>query len=249
MTKHAEINVLLGGRSYPIVIKRGCLTDIGGAIADGVLSDGSVPIVADTNTHRLFRQTVEKELFHWGFGAKWFVLEPGESAKSWKALEDLTDWMLSLGVKRSSIVIGLGGGVVGDLTGFACSMVKRGCRFVQLPTTLLSQVDSSVGGKTAINTTAGKNLIGAFHQPCEVLIDPLVLDTLPDREMRAGYAEIIKYGLLGDAEFFAWLEQNGGRVLAREPEALTHAIATSIRAKARIVAEDEREICTKKFQV
>ncbi len=119
--------------------------------------------------------------------------------------------------------------------------MKRGCGFVQIPTTLLAQVDSSVGGKTAINTGAGKNLIGAFHQPSAVLIDPLVLDTLPDREMRAGYAEVLKYGLLGDAEFFAWLEANGADVLAREPAALSHAIATSIAAKARIVAEDERE--------
>ncbi|NQZ46815.1 MAG: 3-dehydroquinate synthase, partial [Erythrobacter sp.] len=131
--------------------------------------------------------------------------------------------------------------VVGDLTGFACAVLKRGCGFVQIPTTLLAQVDSSVGGKTAINVPAGKNLIGAFHQPALVLVDTDTLSTLPDREMRAGYAEVIKYGLLGDAEFFAWLEQNGARVLAREPEALTHAIATSIRAKARIVAEDERE--------
>jgi 3-dehydroquinate synthase len=130
---------------------------------------------------------------------------------------------------------------VGDLVGFACAIVKRGCGFVQVPTTLLAQVDSSVGGKTAINTQAGKNLIGAFHQPALVLIDPQVLASLPLRELRAGYAEVLKYGLLGDAAFFAWLEAKGEQVLARDPAALEHAIATSIAMKARIVAEDERE--------
>ncbi|MEO1488463.1 MAG: 3-dehydroquinate synthase, partial [Pseudomonadota bacterium] len=169
------------------------------------------------------------------------VVEPGEGAKSWQVLERLTDWLLALGITRSDQVIAFGGGVVGDLTGFACSVLKRGCGFVQIPTTLLAQVDSSVGGKTAINTAAGKNLIGAFHQPSLVVIDPLVLDTLPRREMGAGLAEVIKYGLLGDADFFAWLEAHAPAVLDRDEQALGHAIATSIRAKARIVAEDERE--------
>ncbi|MEM6858646.1 MAG: 3-dehydroquinate synthase [Pseudomonadota bacterium] len=241
MSKREQVTVLLGGRSYQIDIKPGCLSDIGHSVADGMLPEGDVPIVADTNTHQLFRKSVEADLFHWGFTACWFVVDPGEGAKSWRVLQQLTDWMLDLGVTRSTHVVALGGGVVGDLTGFACAITKRGCRFVQVPTTLLSQVDSSVGGKTAINTGSGKNLIGAFHQPYAVLIDPLVLNTLPDREMRAGYAEVLKYGLLGDAAFFEWLEDSGEKVLAREPEALGHAIATSIRAKARIVAEDERE--------
>ncbi|MEO1730538.1 MAG: 3-dehydroquinate synthase [Pseudomonadota bacterium] len=241
MSQNESVAVLLNGESYQIHIQPGCLGEIGAAVAEGILSDGLVPIVADTNTHRLFRKAIEQELLHWGFDAQWFVVEPGEGAKSWRVLEELTDWMLDLGVTRSSIVVALGGGVVGDLTGFACAVTKRGCRFVQVPTTLLSQVDSSVGGKTAINTAAGKNLIGAFHQPDHVLIDPLVLDTLPDREMRAGYAEVLKYGLLGDADFFAWLEANGAKVLARDPAALHQAIATSIHAKARIVEEDERE--------
>jgi 3-dehydroquinate synthase len=144
-------------------------------------------------------------------------------------------------VERKDCVIALGGGVIGDLTGFAASMVKRGCGFIQLPTTLLAQVDSSVGGKTAINTGAGKNLVGAFHQPALVLADPLALDTLPLREVRAGYAEVVKYGLIDDAEFFAWCEANGTRLLAGDAEAREFAIARSVAAKARIVAADEKE--------
>jgi 3-dehydroquinate synthase len=200
-----------------------------------------VPFVADTNTHRLFREQIEQSLASENYAAEWFVVEPGEDAKSWRVLEQLCDWLLAMGVTRKDHVFALGGGVVGDLVGFACSVVKRGVGFVQLPTTLLAQVDSSVGGKTAINTAAGKNLIGAFHQPALVLIDPDVLATLPDREMRAGFAEVLKYGLLGDAAFFAWLEANGPAVLARDRQALEHAIATSVAMKARIVAADERE--------
>ncbi len=241
----AMIEVALAGRSYDVTIEQGALDHIDARLCDflppATVDRAKIPFVADTNTHELYSGAVTAAMGTQGYETDWFVVEPGETAKSWEVLERLTDWLLGLGVTRSDHVFALGGGVVGDLTGFACAVLKRGCGFVQIPTTLLAQVDSSVGGKTAINTGAGKNLIGAFHQPSAVLIDPAVLDTLPDREMRAGYAEVIKYGLLGDAEFFAWLEQNGARVLAREPEALTHAIATSIRAKARIVAEDERE--------
>jgi len=238
------IRVELSGRSYDVVIEPGLLDTLDVAAAPWLASykvGRKVPFVADRNTHDLYSGQVAMALGTNGLEADWFIVEPGEGAKSWGVLEKLTDWLLALGVTRSDHVFALGGGVVGDLTGFACAVTKRGCGFVQIPTTLLSQVDSSVGGKTAINTRAGKNLIGAFHQPSAVLIDPLVLNTLPDREMRAGYAEVIKYGLLGDAAFFEWLEQNGSAVLAREPAALSHAIATSIRAKARIVAEDERE--------
>ncbi|MGB3470919.1 MAG: 3-dehydroquinate synthase [Erythrobacter sp.] len=244
MSARKTIRVELSGRSYDVVIEPGLLDALGVAAAPWLASYGNgrkVPFVADTNTHNLYSGQVTSALGAAGFEPDWFIVEPGEGAKSWRVLEKLTDWLLALGVTRSDHVFALGGGVVGDLTGFACAVTKRGCGFVQIPTTLLSQVDSSVGGKTAINTSAGKNLIGAFHQPSAVIIDPLVLNTLPDREMRAGYAEVIKYGLLGDAAFFGWLEQNGTAVLAREPAALSHAIATSIRAKARIVAEDERE--------
>ncbi|MBV7267302.1 3-dehydroquinate synthase [Erythrobacter ani] len=241
----AVIPVSLAGRSYDVTIESGVLDDLASEARGYLNSFGkngrAVPFVADNNTHRLYSEAIERSLSGAGFAADWFVVDPGEAAKSWPMLEKLTDWLLSLRVTRSDHVFAVGGGVVGDLTGFACAVTKRGCGFVQIPTTLLAQVDSSVGGKTAINTRAGKNLIGAFHQPSAVLIDPLVLGTLPDREMRAGYAEVIKYGLLGDAEFFGWLEANGNKVLSREPDALSYAIATSIRAKARIVAEDERE--------
>jgi len=237
------VPVALAGRSYDVTIESGILGDLAAHCSPFLasFSGRSVPFVSDTNAHRLYCDQVEASLAKAGFAAEWFVVEPGEGAKSWGVLEKVTDWLLSLGVTRSDHVFALGGGVVGDLTGFACAVTKRGCGFVQIPTTLLAQVDSSVGGKTAINTGAGKNLIGAFHQPAAVMIDPKVLDTLQNREMRAGYAEVIKYGLLGDADFFEWLAANGTKVIAREPEALTHAIATSIRAKARIVAEDERE--------
>ncbi|MBV7259759.1 3-dehydroquinate synthase [Erythrobacter crassostreae] len=244
------VPVSLAGRSYDVTIKRGCVLDdfAHGASeyfesyrAKGAVKARKVPVVADTNTHLIFKAALEQSLASEGLAPDWFVVEPGEGAKSWAVLEQLTDWLLELGITRSDHVIALGGGVVGDLTGFACAVLKRGCEFIQIPTTLLAQVDSSVGGKTAINTRAGKNLIGAFHQPAAVFIDPMVLDTLPDREMRAGYAEVIKYALLGDAVFFDWLSDNGTKVLAREPDALAHAIATSIRAKAAIVAEDERE--------
>ncbi len=240
----AVIPVALAGRSYEVVIEEGLLGRLSEAAAPYLKGYGDgrpVPFVADRNTHRLFGTAVDAELAANGYAAEWFVVEPGEDAKTWSVLEKLTDWLLALGVTRKDHVFALGGGVVGDLVGFACAIAKRGVGFVQLPTTLLAQVDSSVGGKTAINTQAGKNLIGAFHQPSLVLIDPLVLGSLPDREMRAGFAEVLKYGLLGDAVFFQWLEANGNRVLTREPQALEHAIATSIAMKARIVAADERE--------
>ncbi|MEM8726960.1 MAG: 3-dehydroquinate synthase, partial [Pseudomonadota bacterium] len=241
----AVIPVALGGRSYDVKIESGLLDALGEHGLPYLRSyrEGGrkAPFVADANTHRLFADRVAAGLSAQDVEIEWFIVAPGEEAKSWPVLEELTDWLLGLGVTRSDHVFALGGGVVGDLTGFACAVLKRGCGFVQIPTTLLAQVDSSVGGKTAINTRAGKNLIGAFHQPSAVFIDPLVLDTLPPREMGAGYAEVVKYGLLGDAEFFGWLEENGPRVIARDPDALARAIATSIEAKARIVAEDERE--------
>jgi 3-dehydroquinate synthase len=168
-------------------------------------------------------------------------LPPGEETKSFQMLEALSDMLLMQELDRGDLIVALGGGVVGDLAGFAAAIYKRGIDFVQIPTTLLAQVDSSVGGKTAIDTPRGKNLIGAFHQPRLVLADLDVLATLPDRERLAGYAEVIKYGLLGDAAFFDWLEVNGAAVIAQDPAALAHAVARSVEMKAEIVAEDERE--------
>lgn len=236
----AVISVALAGRAYDVRIQRGLLDNLAQECGT-LLRKKRVPIVTDDNVAAHWRDRVTLALTKAGFEPVWHVVSPGEGAKSWSGLEALTDWLLAQRVERGDHVIALGGGVVGDLTGFACAVLKRGCGFIQIPTTLLAQVDSSVGGKTAINTGAGKNLIGAFHQPALVLADLDVIDTLPTREMRAGYAEVIKYGILGDANFFAWLEQNGEAVFARDDAALEQAVATSVATKARIVAEDERE--------
>ncbi|MGN6375785.1 MAG: 3-dehydroquinate synthase [Sphingomonas sp.] len=234
-----RIPVALGDRSYDVVIEAGLLVRAGELLAP--LARGRrLAIVTDENV-RPHLATLEASLDAAGLQHDAIVLPPGEGTKSWAQLEALTDRLLELGIERSDHVVALGGGVIGDLVGFACAILKRGCPFVQIPTTLLAQVDSSVGGKTAINTRAGKNLIGAFHQPSLVLIDPDTLDTLPERQVRAGYAEVVKYGLIDDPDFFAWCEANGSRLLAGDGEARIHAIAHSVAAKARIVAADERE--------
>jgi 3-dehydroquinate synthase len=235
------IPIDLAGRSYEVHVANGLIEQIA-TLAGGQIRKGRIAVVADANARAYHGARMAKVLGEADIEIDWFEVAPGEASKSWQALEQLTDWLLVKGIERGDHVFALGGGVVGDLTGFACAILKRGCGFVQIPTTLLAQVDSSVGGKTAINTRAGKNLIGAFHQPSLVLADLTALDTLPEREMRAGYAEVLKYGVLGDADFFAWLEANGATVLARDPEALEYAVATSVAAKARIVAEDEREL-------
>jgi 3-dehydroquinate synthase len=198
-------------------------------------------VVTDTHVAAAHLPALTASLEAAGIAVTPIILPAGEATKCWAQLEQLTDRLLDLGVERSDHVIALGGGVIGDLVGFACSILKRGCGFVQVPTTLLAQVDSSVGGKTAINSRAGKNLVGAFHQPAHVLIDPDTLDTLPPRQLSAGYAEVVKYGLIDDPAFFDWCEANAPALLAGDPAALVHAIATSIAAKARIVAADERE--------
>ena len=236
----AVIPVELAGRSYHVHVGR-ALLDNAADIASAFLRRKQVPVVADANAWAAHGARLAQSLGAAGYEVALYEVPPGEASKSWQGLERLCDWLLTQGVERGDHVFALGGGAVGDLTGFACAVLKRGCGFVQLPTTLLAQVDSSVGGKTAINAAAGKNLIGAFHQPSLVLADLSALDTLPGREMRAGYAEVLKYGVLGDAAFFDWLEANGGAVLAGDPDALEHAVATSVAAKARIVAEDERE--------
>ena len=238
------IPVALGSRSYDVVIEAGVLA----RAADWLkpLSRGRrMAIVTDENVLPHLA-TLQAALSAAGVESDAIVLPPGEGTKSWAMLEQLTDRLLELGVERGDHVVALGGGVIGDLVGFACSIVKRGCGFVQIPTTLLAQVDSSVGGKTAINSRAGKNLVGAFHQPALVLIDPDVLDTLPLRHVRAGYAEVVKYGLIDDPAFFDWCEANAPALLAGDPAARAYAIAHSVAAKARIVAEDERETTGKR---
>ena len=243
------IEVALAGRAYEVRVGAGLLNDavvqarnfIESYHTGGPDRRRRVPVVADRNAHRCHGERLARSLASDDYEIDWYLVEPGEQAKSWAGLAALVDWLLERGVERGDHIFALGGGVVGDLTGFAAAILKRGCGFVQLPTTLLAQVDSSVGGKTAINTSAGKNLVGAFHQPSLVLADTETLATLPPREMRAGYAEVLKYGVLGDAAFFTWCEKNGGAVLAGEQAALEHAVTQSVAAKARIVAEDERE--------
>ncbi|MCW2394464.1 MULTISPECIES: 3-dehydroquinate synthase [unclassified Sphingobium] len=234
------VPVSLGERSYDVRIEAGLMERAGEALAPFA---SSRPFLVVTDAHVAAAQwpRLAATLERAGLAAELVTLPAGESTKSWQHLEALTDRMIAHGIERRDYVIALGGGVIGDLVGFAASIVKRGCNFVQIPTTLLSQVDSSVGGKTAINSRAGKNLLGAFHQPSLVLIDPDTLDTLGPREVRAGYAEVVKYGLIDDAEFFAWCEANGTALMAGDPEARAHAIARSVAAKAAIVAEDERE--------
>ncbi|UAK23011.1 3-dehydroquinate synthase [Sphingomonas nostoxanthinifaciens] len=233
-----EVEVGLGARTYPILIEHGLLDRAATHLAR-FTRGGRLVVVTDANV-----AAAQLERFTVGLGdiaIEAIVLPPGETTKSWAVLEELTDQLLDLGVERSDRIVALGGGVIGDLVGFAAAILKRGCGFVQVPTSLLAQVDSSVGGKTAINSRAGKNLVGAFHQPDLVLIDPATLATLSARELRSGYAEVVKYGLIDDPAFFAWCEANAPALLAGDTDALTHAIAHSVRAKARVVAADERE--------
>jgi 3-dehydroquinate synthase len=234
------IPVTLGDRSYDVAIVPGALAEAGERLTS-YAPRRRFAVVTDTHVADAHLPTLTASLESAGIAVTPIVLLAGESTKSWAQLEALTDRLLDLGIERSDSVIAFGGGVMGDLVGFACSILKRGCGFVQIPTTLLAQVDSSVGGKTAINTRAGKNLIGAFHQPAHVMIDPDTLGTLPPRQLAAGYAEVAKYGLIDDPAFFDWCETNGTALLAGDPAVRVHAIATSIAAKARIVAEDERE--------
>ena len=236
----ARLNIALGQRSYDILVEAGALAQIAGHIAPWTRR-GRTLWISDSHVAAHHWPRIEAQLASAGVEPHLHIVPAGEASKSWSELAHLIDWLLAMGVERSDTIFALGGGMIGDLTGFAASIVKRGCEFVQMPTTLLAQVDSSVGGKTAINTAAGKNLVGTFHQPRFVLIDPLVLATLPPREMRAGYAEVVKYGLIDDAPFYDWCEAHGERVLAQDPAALEQAIVTSVAAKARIVGEDERE--------
>ncbi|WP_394761467.1 3-dehydroquinate synthase [Phenylobacterium sp.] len=234
------ITVGLGARAYEVRVGGGLIDGAGQALAP-FLKRRRTAIVSDETVWGLHGARLGAALERAGIAALPVIVPPGEQTKSFAGLADVTDRLLALELDRGDVITAFGGGVVGDLAGFAAAIYKRGVDFVQIPTTLLAQVDSSVGGKTAIDTPRGKNLVGAFHQPKLVLADLDVLATLPDREMRAGYAEVIKYGLLGDFTFFEWLELNAAGVLAREPVALAQAVARSVETKAEIVAEDETE--------
>jgi len=238
------VNVALATRSYDIVIGRGLLASLGARIA-ALRPGAKAVIVTDDNVARYHLDPAEAALRHAGVAASRVIVPAGEASKSYRVFEQVCEAVIASRIERGDLAIALGGGVIGDLTGFVASVVRRGLDYVQVPTTLLADVDSSVGGKTAIDSAHGKNLIGAFHQPILVLADTALLDTLPEREFRAGYAELVKYGLLGDADFFAWLESNWREVFAGGNSsggfAREHAIAESCRAKAAIVARDERE--------
>lgn len=233
------IHVPLGARAYDVLVATGALARAGPLLARWLR--GRAIVVTDANVAGAQLPRLAAALEGAGLAVDPIILPPGEGTKSWDRLAALCDALLDRGVERGDHVIALGGGVIGDLVGFAAAILKRGCGFIQIPTTLLAQVDSSVGGKTAINTRAGKNLIGAFHQPAFVLIDPDTLDSLPARQVRAGYAEVVKYGLIDDAGFFGWCEEHGPALLAGDADARVYAIARSVAAKAAIVADDERE--------
>jgi 3-dehydroquinate synthase len=236
----ATVDVALGQRSYRIHIGHRLLEQAG-AIMRPLLKRPRCVVVTDGNVAKLHLRSLEAALAAAGIATAAVIVSPGELSKSYAGLSDLCDRLLAADVERSDLVIAFGGGVIGDLAGFAAAILRRGVAYVQVPTTLLAQVDSSIGGKTGINSALGKNLIGAFHQPRAVIADLALLRTLPQRELKAGYAEVVKYGLLGDSSFFAWLEAHGPAVLSCDAEALRHAVATSCRAKAAIVAADETE--------
>jgi 3-dehydroquinate synthase len=233
------VQVDLGTRSYDISIGKGLLENVATLIPEECLGKKTF-IIYDENTYP-YAQVLEEALAGKMLETKMFPLKGGEPTKSFDGLARTLDWLLESKVDRQSLVVVLGGGVIGDLGGFAASIVMRGVPFVQIPTTLLAQVDSSVGGKTGINTTQGKNLVGSFYQPQAVLCDVGTMGTLPMREIKAGYAEVVKYGLINDITFFEWLEQNGEKVLALDYEAVTYAVEKSCQAKAAIVAADEHE--------
>lgn len=234
------VHVELGERSYDVVIGPGLVARAGERIAP-LLSRPRVAVVTDETVAGLHLDALRDGLARAGIDCEALALPAGEATKGWPQFERAVEWLLEQKVERRDIVVALGGGVIGDLAGFASSVLRRGVRFVQIPTTLLAQVDSSVGGKTGINAPQGKNLIGAFHQPSLVLADTAVLGTLTRRDFLAGYGEVVKYGLLADAAFFGWLEANGPALTAGDMAARVQAVTRSVQMKADIVARDETE--------
>ncbi len=236
--KFETVRVELGRRSYDIHIGADLLDRTGEFVAP-LLSRPRLAVITDENVAALHLPRLEAALS--GIEVSTLTLPAGEATKSWAGLERTVEWLIESRIGRDDLVLALGGGVIGDLAGFAAAILRRGVRFVQIPTSLLAQVDSSVGGKTGINSPLGKNLVGAFHQPVLVLADVGLLDSLSPRELRAGYAEVAKYGLLGDAEFFSWLESSGPDVIEGDPAARARAVRRSCEMKAEIVARDETE--------
>ena len=234
------VHVPLGERAYDVVIGPGLLLEAGKRIKP-LLNRPRVAVLTDENVAARHLDTLRAGLAAAGIEMDALALPPGESTKAWPQFSRAVEWLLETQVERSDIVIALGGGVIGDLAGFAAAVLRRGVRFVQIPTSLLAQVDSSVGGKTGINAPQGKNLIGAFHQPSLVLADTEVLGTLTARDFLSGYGEVVKYGLLGDAAFFDWLEEHGPTLAAGDMAARVEAVARSVQMKADIVVRDETE--------
>lgn len=244
MDSHSIIDVELGDRSYEIRVGTNLLDQAGVHLAPLLAEHGDarrVIIVTDTNVAEIYLARLEAALDAATIAHHAVVLDAGEGTKDFPHLAKLMDDLLDQGLERGSMLVALGGGVIGDITGFAAAIALRGIDFVQIPTTLLAQVDSSVGGKTGINTRHGKNLVGAFHQPRIVLADIGTLATLPQRELLAGYAEVVKYGIINDSGFFGWLEHHGADLIAGDEAARTEAVAVSCRAKAAIVSADEHE--------
>jgi len=239
MTRNT-VKVDLGDRAYDIIIRDGLVAGAAGYLAPH-LRRPRLAIVTDTNVAKLHLQTLETGLRAAGIAFDTLVLPAGEGTKSWSALQQVVEWLLARKIERDDLIVAFGGGVIGDLAGFAAGILRRGVRFAQIPTTLLAQVDSSVGGKTGINSPQGKNLVGVFNQPELVLCDLDVLETLSPRNFLAGYGEVVKYGLLGDAGFFDWLEINGPKLAAGDAGARATAIRKSCTMKAGIVARDEKE--------
>ena len=234
------VAVDLGSRSYEVRIGPGLLEQAG-AMMRPLLRRPQVAVVTDSNVARLHLETLQQSFAGAGIASEALVLPPGEGTKDWANLARTVEWLLDQKVERRDVVVALGGGVIGDLVGFGAAILRRGVRFVQIPTSLLAQVDSSVGGKTGINTPQGKNLVGAFHQPSLVLADVNLLGTLPSRDFLAGYGEVVKYGLLGDSAFFDWLEHHAPLMADGNVEARQKAVLRSVQMKADIVARDETE--------
>jgi 3-dehydroquinate synthase len=241
MSVFGRVAVPLKSRSYDIVVGNGLLADAGNILGD-VINRPRIAVVTDKNVSDLYLAEFARSMNDANIDFTEIVLASGEQTKSFDGLIGLTDQLLSARIERGDTIVALGGGMVGDLTGFAASILRRGVQVVQMPTSLLAQVDASIGGKTGINTRHGKNLIGTFHQPVLVVTDIDFLESLPPREFLAGYAEVVKYGLLGDADFFGWLEENGKTMIAGDTAARTYAVLACARAKAEIVAGDELEM-------
>ncbi|MBU0859133.1 MAG: 3-dehydroquinate synthase, partial [Alphaproteobacteria bacterium] len=237
MSDPQVVTVALADRAYDIHIGAGILGQMT-AHVPVPLHERTAFIITDRHVAPYVSAPIKAQ---WPGRSYELVLPPGEASKNPDTLHFVLSWMLSNGADRGAVVIAAGGGVIGDLAGLAAALLMRGVPYIQVPTTLLAQVDSAVGGKTAVNMPQGKNMIGAFHQPAAVISDTALLRSLPEREMRAGYAEILKYALIDDADFFAWLEDNGAAILAHDPAALAYAVDRACRKKAAIVAQDERD--------